>query len=136
MNKRLGVRLCRVLFDNHKQWLLSVSCLLASVCIWQSGGQGLVVLVEGPAELDPSCGHGCAHSGWHSRGPLVAPQEGTTRPLHSTPEGGWGGNKPNILQLEGGRKEDESMNTWKGPSWSQVMEAQAMEKGAARQNLA
>lgn len=73
MNKRLGVRSCRVLFDSQNQWLLSISCLVASVCIWQSGGQGLVVLIEVLAELDDGCGDGCAHSGWHSHAPLVAP---------------------------------------------------------------
>lgn len=87
MNKRLGLRSCRVLFESHNQWLLGISCLVVSVCSWQSGGQCPVVLTEVLAELDHSCGDGRAHSGWHSRAPPVAPHWGNTETLAQVTRG-------------------------------------------------
>lgn len=105
MNKRLGWDHVGS-SDNHTRWLLSISCLAVSVCIWQSGGQCPVVL----AELDH--GDGCTHSGWHSCGSGGSSWGSTQRKGWDPWKGGWEANKQTLHPPAG--------NPWRFLPWREM----------------
>lgn len=121
MNKRLGVRSCRVLFDNHTLCLLNISCLAVSVCIWQSGGQGLWSLLSWITVMAMPIQAGTAVV---LGAPPGAPQKGGMRLL----KGRVGSEQTNVPSSswepleDPSLAEDESINTRKGQSLDLVVE--------------